>query len=82
MRTTIDIENDVLHAIKELAGQQHVSAGKVVSQLLRAALSGKNLEKGKSPASESITGFHPFTTHEVSIVTNEQINQIRDGEGI
>jgi len=46
MRTTLDIEADVLAAAKELAQRQGVSAGKVVSSLLRSALTGK----GASPA--------------------------------
>jgi len=40
MRTTLDIEADVLAAAKELAQRQGVSAGKVVSNLLRTALTG------------------------------------------
>ena len=35
MRTTVDIEDDVLQAAKELARQQQVSAGTVISRLLR-----------------------------------------------
>ena len=38
MRTTIDIEEDVLAAAKDLAAQRNQSAGKVVSDLLRLAL--------------------------------------------
>lgn len=80
MRTTIDIEDDVLNAVKEMAQQQHISAGKIISQLLRASLSGAN--RKKSVKSTTITGFHPFTAHDSQIVTEEQINQIRDLDGI
>ncbi len=38
MRTTIDIEEHVLAAAKDLATQRNQSAGKVVSDLLRIAL--------------------------------------------
>ena len=41
MRTTLDIEDDVLAAAKELARRQGVSAGQVVSKLLRSALTGE-----------------------------------------
>lgn len=34
MRTTIDIEDDVLETVKELARLQNISAGQVVSKLL------------------------------------------------
>ena len=40
MRTTLDIEDDVLAAAKELARRQGTSAGEVVSRLPRVALSG------------------------------------------
>ncbi len=40
MRTTIDIEDDVLAAAKELARLQNVSAGQIVSRLVRQALAG------------------------------------------
>lgn len=39
MRTTLDIDEDVLQAAKELAGAQGRTAGEVVSELLRRALS-------------------------------------------
>jgi len=42
MLTTLDIEADVLAAAKELAQRQGVSAGKVVSGLLRSALTGRH----------------------------------------
>ena len=38
MRTTLDIEADVLQAAKELAEQRGVTAGRIVSELLRKAL--------------------------------------------
>lgn len=38
MRTTIDLEPDVLAAAKELARQQNTAVGKVNSRLVRQAL--------------------------------------------
>jgi hypothetical protein len=38
MRTTLDIADDVLDAAKEIAATRGVSAGQVVSELLRKAL--------------------------------------------
>ena len=40
MRTTIDIDDDLLAAAREIAQRERVSAGQVVSRLLRAALAG------------------------------------------
>jgi hypothetical protein len=39
MRTTLDIDNDVLQAAKELAEHRRSTAGKVLSDLARTALS-------------------------------------------
>ncbi len=38
MRTTLDIDNEVLLAAKELAAQRGLTAGKVLSDLARKAL--------------------------------------------
>ena len=38
MRTTLDIDDDVLAAAKELAAGQKATAGKVISDLARQAL--------------------------------------------
>ena len=81
MRTTIDIEADVLSAAKELARQQHVGVGKVISQLLRNALTGNGGGSSHQVAQASPTGFVPFPARGV-LVTNEMINGLRDAEGI
>jgi hypothetical protein len=38
VRTTLDIDDDVLQAAKELAGNRRTTAGKVISDLARRAL--------------------------------------------
>jgi hypothetical protein len=80
MRTTLDIEGDVLAAAKDLAQRQGVSAGKVVSRLLRSALT------GEAPAQRSgaavVAGFRPFAANNQRLVGNEQIDQLGDLEGI
>jgi hypothetical protein len=83
MRTTLDIEDDVLAAAKELARRQGTSAGQMVSRLLRAALSGTaatNLSPAESPP--SVGGFRPFPALSGRLVTNEQIDQLRDETGL
>ncbi|NEX15689.1 MAG: hypothetical protein C1943_03370 [Halochromatium sp.] len=84
MRTTLDIEDDVLQAAKELARQQQVSAGQVISRLLRAALSGVPADKapGLEAGGENIAGFRPFAAAGQRLVANEQIDQLRDQGGI
>jgi len=83
MRTTLDIDEDVLVAAKELAKRQNLSAGQVVSRLLRKVLTG---QAGQSAASEdagspSIAGFRPFPAGR-AVVTNETVNRLREAEGV
>ena len=80
MRTTLDIEEDVLAAAKELARRQGTSAGRVVSQLLRAALSGDVAPGDVEP--QAVAGFRPFQATQPKLVTNEQIDQLRDLDGL
>jgi hypothetical protein len=42
MRTTLDIEDDLLLTVKEIAQQRKTTAGNVVSALLRESLQPKN----------------------------------------
>ncbi len=38
MRTTLDIDDDILQAVKELARSQKTTAGRVISELVRKEL--------------------------------------------
>jgi len=80
MRTTLDIEDDVLAVAKELARRQGVSAGQVVPKLLRSALTGEAL--AQRPGAAVVAGFRPFAASDQRLVTNEQIDQLRDLEGL
>lgn len=81
MRTTLDIDDDVLEAAKELARTEHSSAGKVVSRLLRLAMSGS--QEGATRVAEQavVGGFRPFKPSG-RLVTNEAIDKLRDQEGV
>jgi hypothetical protein len=81
MRTTLDIESDVLAAVKEIARQQHTGVGKVMSQLVRRALTGDVSQQTPASPAATSTGFEPFPARGV-IVTNELIDCLRDAEGI
>jgi len=81
MRTTLDIETDVLAAAKEIARQQHIGVGKVISQLVRRALTGDVRQSATASPAASATGFEPFPARGV-IVTNELIDRLREAEGI
>jgi hypothetical protein len=82
MRTTLDIDEDVLAAAKELARRQNLSAGQVVSQLLRKTLTGQVVQSTASRDSVSeVTGFRPFPAGR-AVVTNDAVNRLRETEGI
>lgn len=85
MRTTLDIDEDVLVAAKELARRQNLSAGQVVSQMLRKVLTG---QAGQSSASEdvgsgaqTVAGFRPFPAGK-AVVTNDAVDRLREAEGL
>lgn len=79
MRTTLDIDEDVLAAAKELSRQQGVSQGQVISRLLRVALTGKC--DSSIPAETKAGGFKPFPARG-SVISNELIDKLRDSEGV
>lgn len=81
MRTTLDIEADVLAAAKEIARQQRVGIGKVISQLVRNALTASADVGHIADPVAAITGFDPFPSRGV-IVTDELIDRLRDAEGM
>jgi hypothetical protein len=73
MRTTLDIDDDVLFAVKERARREKRSAGRVLSELARQALRGRHMPD----SSDEFHGFRPLP-HRGGLVTNELINQLRD----
>jgi hypothetical protein len=77
MRTTLDIDDDVLHAAKERAKREKKTAGEVVSALLRQALTAPS-PQGASVVREApaVFGVRPFPSRG-AIVTNDLIDQLR-----
>ncbi len=76
MRTTLDIADDVLQAAKDLARRQKRSAGEVISELARSALTSSPQLAEPRPTNAHF-GFRPFSRRG-GIVTNERIDQLRD----
>lgn len=79
MRTTLDIDDDVLAATRELARQQNLSAGRVVSRLLRQALGG-NASK-RADGESAVAGFRPLPSRG-GVIGNELVDTLRDSEGL
>lgn len=78
MRTTLDIEDDVLAAAKDMARREHLTAGQVISRLARRALTARI---DPQPSASTVGGFRPLPAQGV-MVTNDQVNALRESEGI
>jgi hypothetical protein len=78
MRTTLDIDDDVLQAAKERARQANSTAGRVISDLARRALTAPP-EPSAVREPEAIYGFRPLAPRG-GIVTNELIDRLREDD--
>ena len=82
MRTTLDIEDDILAAAKEMARLQHISTGQIISKLLRDAMIGSQWRDDHAHnETNPVGGFRPFPARGV-LVTDRQVNDLRDQEGV
>jgi hypothetical protein len=78
MRTTLDIADDVLQAAKERARREKKTAGEVISELARSALTAPP-PVGNARAPKAVHGFRPFPKRG-GIVTNELIDTLREDD--
>ncbi|MDF3835824.1 CopG family transcriptional regulator [Cupriavidus basilensis] len=74
MRTTLDIDDDVLAVARARAEREHVSIGRVLSALARAAL---QRPAGEAPAIRNGLPVLP-NARAARPVTLEIVNQLRD----
>lgn len=79
MRTTLDIDVDVLEAAKDLAERERSTAGAVLSRLARRALNAPQAPSGMAE-SPAFCGFRPFPKRG-GVVTNELIDRLREDDG-
>ncbi|TMA67565.1 MAG: antitoxin [Deltaproteobacteria bacterium] len=77
MRTTLNIDEDVLRAAKELARREKKTAGAVISELTRRALTTPPPARAREP--KALHGVRPFPKRG-GIVTNEQIDTLREDD--
>ncbi|MCY4406522.1 MAG: hypothetical protein OXC15_09150 [Rhodospirillaceae bacterium] len=80
MRTTLNIDDDVLIAVKELARRDSKSLGDVMSSLLRQSLTHGHADGRAKSGQESEFGFRPFPKRG-GIITNELIDRLREEAG-
>lgn len=79
MRTTLDIDDDVLQAAKELAQREERTAGKVLSDLARRGLAAPPpAAAGKARLRRGV----PVIATRGEIVTLEHVQRLRDQEGV
>jgi hypothetical protein len=77
MRTTLAIDDDILAAVKSLADARRTTAGKVISQLARQALT----PASKGPQRRYRNGVPLFSFPRKpgdTIVTTEMVKKLRD----
>lgn len=78
MRTTLDIEPDVLQAAKEIAAREGQTAGQVLSELARRGL--KALGPGAQPG--TARNGVPLLPTRGEVITLEHVQRIMDSEGV
>jgi len=79
MRTTLDIADDVLMAVKDRARRQKRSTGDLLSDLAREALTHRNREDSEAQKPKSFFGFDPLPSRG-GPVSNELIDRLRGEE--
>jgi len=81
MRTTLDIDDDILQAAKELARAEKKTAGQVLSELARKGLSQPGGTAGfaedASPPYVMKNGWYVLPSRG-GVVTNEMIDKIQE----
>ncbi len=73
MRTTLEVDDDILEAAKLIARQSGRTAGAVLSDLARRALTSVQGQTARA----GVGGFVPFESRG-GLVTNEQIDRLRE----
>jgi hypothetical protein len=75
MRTTLDIDEDVLQAVKELAASRRATAGQVLSDLVRKAL-----EPARAPRTRNGVPLLPRRPRGAPRPTMKLVNALRDDQ--
>jgi len=90
MRTTLDLDDDVLAAAKALAKAGQTTAGRIISDTMRRAIQSGLADPVSSPSAlqvqevqevQAVHGFKPLTLPGQHIVTADMVRAIRDELG-
>jgi hypothetical protein len=83
MRTTLEIDDDVMFAAKELAAKQRKTAGKILSEFFR---DGMRMEQHPPSVGNglpyALKNGIPVLPARCELVTTQQIQRIMEEEGI
>lgn len=78
MRTTIDIDEDILRVARERARREDSTMGQVISALARRGLT--TPEKAQDVEDpQAIYGFRPLSKRG-GVITNDIVDQLRDDD--
>ena len=75
MRTTIEIDDDVLDTMKKIAAEHQTTVGRVLSDLVRESLSVKDGERVRNGVP-----LLPPMAEGSPVLTMEMVNELRDQE--
>jgi hypothetical protein len=78
MRPTLDIEQDVLQAAKEMAAREGTTAGRVISRLARKGLRPEHGRAGMTVRN----GVPVFPARRDEVVTMDRVQTLMDEEGV
>jgi hypothetical protein len=88
MRTTFDLDDDVLAAAKALAKVRQTTAGRIISDTMRRAIQLGLADAEPQPGTQQtaappphVFGFSPLTAPGQHIVTDATVRALRDETG-
>lgn len=79
MRTTINLDEDVLLVAKQIAARERVSLGEAISRLVRR---GANAGVVSEPPPQSLRGRFALLPGRDEVITPEHIRDLIEREGI
>jgi hypothetical protein len=87
MRTTLDIDEDVLQAAKELAAHEKTTAGKILSRFFRRGLHASHEKQDQTPrvgesSTSTLKNGVPVLRSRGGIVSTEKVREIMEDEAV
>ena len=80
MQATLDIADDVLQAVRDLARRRQTTADEIANELIRKGLVEAGVVPGADPRLAAL-GVRPLPRRGV-VVTNDLVNRLREADGV